>query len=74
MRREISEMPEGDLLRNFTVGPEITAVEIGNLSAFTKFCIRISVITDELGDGRLSNCFYFYTEEDGKKSATFLCF
>lgn len=64
-KREISQL-EGELIRNFTVGPNLTAVEIENLSAFTKYCIRISVITEESGDGRLSNCFYFFTEEESK--------
>ena len=64
-KREISPM-EGELIRNFTVSPNITSVEIENLSAFTKYCIQIRVITEEKGVGRLSDCFYFYTEEDGK--------
>ena len=65
-KRAIPQLEQGELIRNFTVGPNITAVEIENLSAFTKYCVRISVITVEAGDGRLSDCFYFYTEEDSK--------
>ncbi len=64
-KREISQL-DGELIRNFTVGPNLTAVEIENLAAFSKYCIRVSVIMEEAGDGRLSNCFYFYTEEDSK--------
>ncbi|KAL9950408.1 hypothetical protein ACROYT_G042896 [Oculina patagonica] len=64
-KREISQL-EGELIRNFTVGPNLTAVEIENLTAFSKYCIRVSVITEEAGGGRLSNCFYFYTEEESK--------
>ncbi|KAJ7378614.1 hypothetical protein OS493_021914 [Desmophyllum pertusum] len=62
-KREISQL-EGNFIRNFTVGPNITAVEIGNLSTFFKYCFQILVITKEYGDGRLSDCFYFYTEKD----------
>jgi len=64
-KREISQL-EGELIRNFTVGPTATAVEIEYLSAFSKFCVRIHVITEENGNGKLSECFYVYTEEDSK--------
>ncbi|KAJ7323753.1 hypothetical protein OS493_030877 [Desmophyllum pertusum] len=61
-KREISQLG-GELIRNFTVGPNITAVEIGNLSVFTRYCFQIRAITKEYGEGRRSDCFYFYTEE-----------
>lgn len=64
-KREISQL-EGELIRNFTVGPNTTAVEIQNLTASFKFCVRINVITEENGNGKLSECFYVYTEEDSK--------
>ena len=64
-KRSVSQL-EGELIRNFTVGPNATAVEIQNLSAFSKFCVRIQVITEENGNGKLSECFYVYTEEDSK--------
>lgn len=57
---------EGEVIRNLTVGPNTTAVEIQNLSAFSKFCVRIVVITEEHGNGKLSECFYVYTEQDSK--------
>ena len=64
-KREISQL-EGELIRNFTVGPNTTAVEIQNLAAFSKFCVRIYVVTEENGNGELSECSYVYTEEDSK--------
>ena len=64
-RREISQL-EGKLIRNFTVGPNTTAVEIQNLTASSKFCVRVNVITEENGNGNLSECFYVYTEKDSK--------
>lgn len=64
-KRAISQL-EGELIRNFTVGPNTTAVEIENLSAFSKYCIRILVITEENGNGKLSECVYFYTKENSK--------
>ena len=72
-RRSILDI-EGELLRNFTVGPDVTAFEIGNLSASTGYCIRIGAITEELGEESLSDCYYLYTEKRGKKPATsFFC-
>ncbi|RMX54060.1 hypothetical protein pdam_00013141, partial [Pocillopora damicornis] len=61
-RRSIPDK-EGELLRNFTVGPNVTAFEIGNLSASTGYCIRIGAITEELGEESLSDCYYLYTEK-----------
>lgn len=52
----------GELIKNFSVGANVTMVEIGNLSTFSKYCIRIGVIAVE-GNGELSNCSYFYTDE-----------
>lgn len=63
-KRDISQL-EGKLIKNFIVGANVTEVEIGNLSAFTKYCVRIGLIVKE-GDGRLSDCLYLYT--DGSKS------
>ena len=60
----------GELLRNFTVGPNVTSFEIGNLSAFTKYCVRIGAITLESGDESLSDCYYLSTEKEGKKPAS----
>ncbi|XP_022783114.1 uncharacterized protein LOC111323926 isoform X1 [Stylophora pistillata] len=54
----------GELLRNFTVGPNVTSCEIGNLSAFTKYCVRIGAITLESGDESLSDCYYLSTEKE----------
>ena len=72
-RRSIPDK-EGELLRNFTVGPNVTAFEIGNLSASTGYCIRIGAITEELGEESLSDCYYLYTEKRGKKpAASFFC-
>lgn len=64
-KRSLSQL-EGELIRNFTVGPNTTAVEIQNLSAFSAFCVRVNVITKENGNGRLSECFYVYTAQDSK--------
>ena len=64
-KRSLSQL-EGELIRNFTVGPNTTAVEVQNLSSFSKFCVRIRVITEENGNGKLRECFYVFTEEDSK--------
>ena len=64
-KRSLSQV-EGELIRNFTLGPNTTTVEIQNLAAFSKFCVRIRVITEENGNGKLSECFNVYTEEDSK--------
>ncbi|XP_022783116.1 uncharacterized protein LOC111323926 isoform X3 [Stylophora pistillata] len=60
----------GELLRNFTVGPNVTSCEIGNLSAFTKYCVRIGAITLESGDESLSDCYYLSTEKEAVTTAT----
>ena len=55
----------GELIHNFTVNTNVTSFGIGNLSAFSKYCVRIGLIVVE-GNGGLSKCFYFDTE--GSKS------
>lgn len=52
----------GELIKNFTVDPNATSIEIGNLSAFSKYCVRIGLILVE-GNGELSKCVYFYTKK-----------
>lgn len=51
-----------ELVKNFTVGPNVTEAEIGNLSSFTTYCVKIGVIAKE-GIGNVSQCFYFSTEK-----------
>ena len=53
---------KGELIKNFTVDPNATSIEIGNLSAFFKYCARIGFILVE-GNGELSKCVYFYTKK-----------
>ena len=55
----------GELIHNFTVDTNVTSIGIGNLSAFSKYCVQIGLIVVE-GNGGLSKCFYFDTE--GSKS------
>lgn len=61
VKRAIAQL-DGELIRNFTVAANVTSVEIGNLSAFAKYCVRLSLIAQERS-GELSDCYYLYTEE-----------
>lgn len=53
--------PTGYLLMNFSLPANVTSIEIGNLSASTKFCVRIGAILSESNDD-MSECVYIYTK------------
>ena len=54
--------PTGDVVMNFSLPANVTSIEIGNLSAFTKFCVRIGAILFESNDV-MSECVYIYTKK-----------
>ena len=54
--------PTGDVVTNFSLPANVTSIEIGNLSASTKFCVRIGAILFESNDD-MSECVYIYTEQ-----------
>ena len=61
MKREATP-PIGDVLMNFSLPANVTSIEIGNLSASTKFCVRIGAILFESNDD-MSECVYIYTKQ-----------
>lgn len=53
--------PTGDVVMNFSLPANVTSIEIGNLSASTKFCVRLGAILFESNDD-MSECVYIYTK------------
>lgn len=54
--------PTGEVVMNFSLPANVTSIEVGNLSASTKFCVRIGAILLESNED-MSECVYFYTEQ-----------
>ena len=61
MKRE-AITPTGEVVMNFSLPANVTSIEVGNLSASTKFCVRIGAILLESNED-MSECVYFYTKQ-----------